>query len=155
MNSETTARLLEFTLRPVFRAAPFTAGWQSDQLRLQNENLPPADASGQPKPRPLPCLTIAAYGMGDHLAVKIDGVYAAEIMLHLICRVSGVTPESALQIETLAKAVDAAFRASGAALLASEKWTMLDRVIPGEEQREVDGNTRVLTLPYELVAYLA
>lgn len=155
MTAETTARLLEVTLRPIFRAAPFAAAWQSDQLRLQNEDKPAADASGQPKPRPLPSLTIAAYGVGDHLAVKINGVYASEIMLHLICRVSGVTPDSSRQIEMLARAADLAFRNCGAAIAATGQWPLLDRVIPGEEQREVDGNTRVLTLPYDLVAFPA
>lgn len=148
MDQDLTSRQLELDLRTVF--APAFPAWLPAQLRVQNENRP---ANGAPLP--LPAIVFTAHTKGDHLPVKIGGIYGSDIELMISARVDGNSPTSAQACGALARTADATFRSCGAALMALGHWTMLAKVNPTGEDRSIDGTTTVVDLTYELVGLLA
>lgn len=135
----TLARLLETTMRPALAAALAPGGVD---LRCQNEDTTPG------QPLKLPAVILAGRDLDDNYTVKVAGRFARNAELRAVCRVDGTKPQSTETLEALAATVIAGIAPTDA------DWIFL-QPFRQEDERTWDGQTRVLTLVWKIIALSA
>jgi hypothetical protein len=132
--TSTLARLLTTTMRPALAAA------LGDAVSIRTANEDKTD-----KPLSLPAIVLAARDLDINYTVKVSGRYARDCELRAACRVDGTRPGSAEEVEALAATVEREIAP------ASADWTFFQPFRQADE-RTWEGNTRVVTLVWKLIA---